>query len=368
MNKEPNDAAVIQLQQDLKRFATLHRGSEEALDALALRSRLPWPADTLLELENSATMLSVLNSSSSFQARVVGLLDSSPDKPSNVECLAFSPNGRHLACGRTDGTVQVWDLYGTLGFRCLGNHNKPVMLTAFGADSQSLTSVSAAKIALCDVATGAERSKIEAMKGRLCAAAQSSDGRTLACAFQEIYVSIYDVAEGQEKNQLSGFASAGKSLALTSTGEVLAAGGNEVELWNVPKSKKIGSFKNSSGIVALAFSDDDRWLSMVNKEGTGRVWLLGATQFSVNVESNCSLLVFSPLVRSVAAVVGGRTIRVIATASGEVHGEIELAQSFGIVRRLEFSPDGRHLAIANAAGTVAIVRLGGTPVAGETPK
>jgi WD40 repeat protein len=181
-------------------------------------------------------------------------------------------------------------------------------------------------------------------------------------------VSIYDVHEGREKGQLGGLAR-GQALALSSNGAMVAFGGREkVEIWNVASATVIAYVKHSPDLVAVAFSEDDQWLSMVGKDGTAKVWKLGAPQFSVSVEQNCKQLVFSPLVRSVAAVVDSRTIRVIATASDELLSAIEMDPSFGAVQCLAFSPDGRHLAIANSSGGVVIVRLEGSAAAGNTPK
>jgi serine/threonine protein kinase len=350
--------SVERLRLDLTAFAYNCRGTPEGLDALALRGRLPWPLNRLKEAEGTKSLVSVAASPQSRPLQVSSLAVLPAPAPGNkVSSLSFSPNGRFLACGRDDGSVQLWDVTAPPEFRTLGRHGKPIVLAAFSSDA-GLTTVSGDKIVFWDASSGKERGKVEGITDRLAAAAQSYDGRTLACVFHEGYAKIFDAMSGVEKHQLLGIASAARSAALSSDGNAIAIGATDnVEVWSLMTSKPIAMVKNSPSITALAFSDDDQWLSLVNQEGNAKVCKWGATQFTVRIEQRCTYLAFSPLVRSLAAVIGGRTVQVFDTASGEIDATLELDPAAAPIHQLAFAPDGTHLAIADAQGVVHIIQI-----------
>jgi serine/threonine protein kinase len=363
-SKQPGDAEVVGLQQQLTAFGWTHRGTTESLAALALRARLPWPIDRLQELKGDPPILSVSNDSPPLNAAVVALIESPAGANNSIDCLAFSPNGRFLACGRASGHAQVCDIDGTPSFRTVVEHSTPVVLVAFGGNSQMLTSVSAGKIVFSDLSTGTERSKVEPLKGRLTAAAQSYDGRILVCAFQEGFLSVYDAVETKERTQLSGFAGAARTLALSSLGIAMAHGGPEkVEITDTATGSSRQNVPDSAAALALTVSEDDQWLAIVNDQGMGRALRFGVYRTGVSVAPNCRILAISPVIRYSAAVIGDRAIRLLTTETGELRGAFELSKSFGTIRRMVFSPDGRHLAIANSSGAIAIVRLEGDALA-----
>src|SRR5437667_2405954 len=56
--------------------------------------------------------------------------------------LAFSPDGRRLACGSTDNTVKVWEVATGKEVFTLRGHSEPVFSVMFSPDGKSLASVS----------------------------------------------------------------------------------------------------------------------------------------------------------------------------------------------------------------------------------
>lgn len=97
------------------------------------------------------------------------------------EIAAVSADGRRLAIGRIDGTIQVVDLTDPDSQTILVGHHANVLSIDFSADSRTIASVGQDGTSrLWNVATGAELFVIEAGEGPLYAVAFSPDGSALA--------------------------------------------------------------------------------------------------------------------------------------------------------------------------------------------
>src|SRR5262249_8297412 len=108
-------------------------------------------------------------------------------------------------------------------------------------------------------------------------------------------------------------------------------------------------------VYALAYGPQGRWLASGGLDGAVRLWdpktggeLWSRKEHQVRVRS----LAYSPDGRLASADDEGRVL--LCNPAGEKLGEILLP---GAVRGLAFARDGRHLATANANGTVYLLRL-----------
>ncbi|MBI4952922.1 MAG: hypothetical protein HY908_12885 [Myxococcales bacterium] len=75
-----------------------------------------------------------------------------------IHALAFAPDGRRLASGRRDGTIQLWDVAAAAALGELRGHDRDVVALTFAPDGAVLYSASADGTALAwEVAGAAER-------------------------------------------------------------------------------------------------------------------------------------------------------------------------------------------------------------------
>lgn len=222
-----------------------------------------------------------------------------------VEQIAFSPDGKLLAVGRSvKERVEVWDL-GAREVRamlaikakdlvfmpqggCLVGKTATGLMTwqpatgavatlptqgsiglvAWSADGRYLAAAThTGFIGLWVAATGEER--VGKRFGRsVTDLAFSPDGRCLAAGVNrtiagEGIVLLFDAATGQERTRLTPTVKDVWRLAFSPDGQVLASGHGDgrVRLWGGMPEREIGELNNSGGAVqALAFSTDGRLL------------------------------------------------------------------------------------------------------------
>jgi WD40 repeat protein len=69
-----------------------------------------------------------------------------------IYSVAFSPDGKYLACGSRDNTIELWSIESQKKVTTLKNHSKPVYSVAFSPDGKYLASGSDDKtVKLCSM-------------------------------------------------------------------------------------------------------------------------------------------------------------------------------------------------------------------------
>jgi Tol biopolymer transport system component/ferric-dicitrate binding protein FerR (iron transport regulator) len=282
-----------------------------------------------------------------------------------VAALAWRRDGKTIATGSSDGTVQLWDVGEREVRLTLHGHKRGVRGLAFAPDGSWLVSVTdekAGHLRVWDAASGTEQRGLKAPKGVLQAVAISPNGKTIATggtAGKDVgEVRLWDAATGAERGVLHGHVGDVIALVFSPDGRWLATAGskdNLAKLWDLTAMREVHTLANHvKRVNALAFSPDGRTLATGSRDGTVRLW---------DVATGEELRTLASDARDVRALAFSRDGHTLAIASGDLvrlwdvptGGErVALKGHKNQVLALAFSPDGKTLASAGWDRTVKL--------------
>jgi WD40 repeat protein len=112
-----------------------------------------------------------------------------------VLCLAFSPNGKTLASGGSDKVVKLWDVTTGKQTAAFRGHKEVVLSVAFGPDGRALASCGyESTIRLWDTINGKCVANMDSGSEAVCCVVFSPDGKTLASAGHGNTIKLWNVA------------------------------------------------------------------------------------------------------------------------------------------------------------------------------
>lgn len=354
-------------------------GRTYAIDPERLRIVAQWPHGAFAaNVSRDGRLLALGSDDGTVQLLDLrsGRLRTLPERRGEVLRMAFTPDGGTLVTSSSDGELTLWDVAEGRVRERLPAHGAAVWGLQVAADGRTLYSASIDARALVWDLTGDRRldrpfdpgPEFSTFDGDRTprGLAVSPDGRRLAVTQADGTVELLDtraLTPARRFRALRGWAAA---VAFSPDGRLIAATGKDgrVTLWDARTLRATGELRGlpRRHAQAIAFSGDGRLLSAATLgdiergEGQVRVWdVRRRTPTGRPFRVSSASLAFSP------------DRRLLAAAGAEFPTEVREARSGRVVARLAtpdygrtvaFSPDGTVLATGHYDGTVQLWSVG----------
>lgn len=283
-----------------------------------------------------------------------------PSIPDSVFSVSFSPDSKILASGGSDATAKLWDVNTGHELASLRNGG-PVYSVCFSPDGKVLASTGETPLVkLWTVPTGQLLRTFDAQNNYpLTAVAFSPDGKLLASGSTDATIKIWDLVNGQQLPALKGHTDSVMSLAFSPDAKLLASGSDDrtAKLWNVTTGKELRTFPDHATLVnCLAFNFDGTLLASGSNNNTVKVWEASTGKLSYSVEQpNISSVAFSPDGKVMATAGFGKAGKTVSLWNLATHvRERALGGDISMAVSVAFSNDGKLLALGNGSGKVNI--------------
>jgi RNA polymerase sigma factor (sigma-70 family) len=287
--------------------------------------------------------------------------------------LVFSPDGKTIATAASardnqqlSFSIKLWDVEGGKELRQIKLDQRGVSSLTFSPDGKLLAFGTAnfgggSGIHLYDPDTGKEIRQLEGHTNGVGSVVFSPDGKKLASrGMYDPQIRLWDVETGKETGKLGepaagnrngvffvGGVGAGKDLAFSPDGKILASGGsnNTVRLWELASGKeRAGLGGHSAAVASIVLASDGKTLISRGADNTLRRWeaASGKQLSQFNLPEGTTTVAISADGQTVAAGAIDTTIRLLEAATGKELHKLQGHQNG--TAALAFSADGKLLA------------------------
>ena len=307
--------------------------------------------------------LRLLDSDSGNEIRTITLGASRAG--SYATAVTFSPDGDRIATGRGDGAIQLWDAHtGTqIGPTLTGQTGGPTGI-AFSPDGRQLATTSIdGTLRLWSIKRGLPMSGPEPLLKKV---AISPDGRRIV-ALASTVVEQWDTATGEPLSTVpvGGDDAGASAFAVLDGGRIVtAASDGTLQTWRLDTGQPLQPPVHIDGVTSdrrvvfsadghtVAVADDDRAVAQLWSATTGRS--LGAPMAVHNSANALTAMEFSPDGRRLAiGYLDG--VRLWNTETSQLEKTVKTySKTLNPVAALAFSRDGTALAVAGANGSIQL--------------
>jgi len=276
-----------------------------------------------------------------------------------VFAVAFSPDGKLLATGGSDGVVRCWEVTSGKELLTCKGHSSLVRSVAFSPDGKTLASGSGDQtIKLWDCRTGECLQTSEGHSDLVISVAFSPDGKILASGSHDRTIKLWDCRTGECLQTSEGHSDLVISVAFSPDGKILASGSYDrtIKLWDCRTGECLQTSEgHSDWVISVAFSPDGQTLASGSTDRTIKLWNYRTGECFQTWQGHndwVNSVAFSPDGQTLASGSSDRTVKLWDYHSGKC---LQTWQGHSnSLNSVAFSSDGQSLASGSYDRTVKL--------------
>jgi WD40 repeat protein len=286
-----------------------------------------------------------------------GTLIATVQSASGVTDLDFSADGRYLAVGCADGSIQLFD--DQLEFQRRFRHGAAVSTIAFSPHGDALaTAADDGSVTIYPLSSGGAPRTTVGHQDRVTDIAWSSDGRLIATTGYDMTVRVWQSETGEQALQIDRPGYWLYSVSFTPDAKTLLVGSDDSHIWlfNAETGAVLDKIAgHEHAVIRLRPMSDGIRLASASKDGTAKLWHLTNTHSVSHLEGHTTIAkaaAFSPDSGTLAT--AGYDRRIITWESKSGRRLHTLTGHTGDILQLAFDRSGRLLASACKDGAIGI--------------
>jgi len=303
---------------------------------------------------NELVTIKVGDKNAYIQTLYHGDLDGWRQARSNLAwCIAFSPDGKHIASGHESGEIKIWDAATGRQLKTLEGHKNPIDSVAFSSDGKCMAS-RAYEIKLWDTSNWTELMSLHdrASTGMDSCVTFSPDGKRIASTGgEDDQIKVWDTVTGQGIWSIWGHDYYAYSVSFSADGKFLASGGdNEIKIWDAATGSNVMTLRGQdASVCSVAFSPDGKYVASGSHDNTIRVWDITTRETMMTLRGHEHVVwgvIFTPDGKRLVSHSWDGNIKIWDMCS--TRESTKLVRHKTPVGSLAFNPDGKRVVSVDA--------------------
>ncbi|HAC62028.1 MAG TPA: hypothetical protein DCF68_00470 [Cyanothece sp. UBA12306] len=283
-----------------------------------------------------------------------------------VNQISFSADGKLIASGSHDGTINLWNPQGIL-LESLSQSGRVITVDFSPKGNLLATANDEGTIKIWQVELSAQKVQVSSYKdlpGHQNDSCQefkkcqindlkfNPQGTILASGSRDGTIKLWNVTDGTPINTLKEHQNDINHISFSPDGQLLASRSSDkvVKLWNIPSGKVLSTLsEHQRGVTAVAFSPDGQLLVSGDRNGVIKLWNTKTAKLVTEVQrhdGSVYSLNFSPDGQYLASAGEGNFLHLWRNIAGNWELDATLQSHNGGTYSVQFSPNAPRLVTA----------------------